>query len=611
MHATDPGRRATPPASRSDRLVAVVVLALAALWLATSLVAIANYGLRYPAFDQFRLYVDYLSRDFPDSVLQLENGHRPILPALLRVAEVHLFGANQRLQLLVGALLALLGAAVPARAAWHDRASAAAGAAGVLLAVLGVFWLGNARMLMHGNELVHTYLVVACAGLVAWGLHAGRERRPGAAMAVAGGLALAATFSFGPGMAVFAALFLLAAALRYPWRSAIAPALMFVAAVALYLAELPGDGGVRDSLALRPLDNLSVQLRWLAAPWFHAWLGYADPAVLGMVAGDDGIDHALGVSARALAAALGEGWVARAGLGLGALGLAAWVALGLRAWRQGRAMSRLGAIAFGLASFGLGTAAIIALGRLEYFDQHPGQVLADRYLPWSCLFWLGLALGALDLRPRRAARLAAWSAPALALAAMVVLQPSQVTRAGWSAAVHRAIQHASVAAQLGLWDAERMPRHDDASRDAVERTLALMRERGLSMFGEPTYALHRQGWRAPPGDAAVPAGSLARVVRTLAPEPGQPPAVAIEGWFGDIPGRPRELLLVVVDEAGAPRGLARLSFIGPHKRGLRLDLPPRRGFDGYVLEPAPGERLRVLALHPGTRAVLAQVPVEG
>ena len=80
-----------------------LALLLAGTWfLLTGLLEIINFGFRQPMFDQFKMYPNYLMLPFPDSVLQLENGHRPILPNLVQVAEAQWFSANQNLQLALG-----------------------------------------------------------------------------------------------------------------------------------------------------------------------------------------------------------------------------------------------------------------------------------------------------------------------------------------------------------------------------------------------------------------------------------------------------------------------------------------------------------------------------
>lgn len=591
-------------------MLVALLLSLALLWLLSLLATVANYGLRYPAFDQFRLYVAYLGLEFPASALQLENGHRPILPALVRLTEVHWFDANQRLQLALGVALAVSTAMAIAVVAWQGRATAVSGAAGVLLSVLAVGWLGNARMLIHGNELLHVYLVTSCVVLALVIVHASRYRWPVLGMAVAGKVAMAATFSFGPGIACFVAVFMAAAMLRLPRHAYTVPVLLFVVSAAMYLLQLPGEGGIGDAMALRPLDNLATLLRWLASPWFHAWLAFAEPSMVSWTPGDGPVEAVLGGSARALAGALGSGWMTIAASAIGGLGLAGYAALMWRGWQGRLEPTRLGILAMGLATFGLATGAMICLARLAYFDVHPMQVMADRYLPWSSLFWLGLVLGLCE-RPATARR---WpgdvALPVLALGLVVALYPSHVALAGWSAAVHRNVQQSSVAAQLGIWDAQRFPSDADAARTDVEKTLALMRERSLSMFSEPAFALLTQGWRAPVGEHFFPPGSRAFGNREFIDDASGERIVSIEGWLTRIEDRPRDAALVVVDEAGEIRGLARFSFVGPGKRAMRLNVPAKRGFDGYVVAPRPGEALRVLVLDPDSREVLAQVPFD-
>jgi hypothetical protein len=591
------------------RWAPALLLALAALWLLGALVAMANFALRYPAFDQYRLYSYYLGMDFPASALQLENGHRPILPALVRIAELHWGVPDQRLQTVLAVLLALGTLATVALTAWRGRRSALSAATMVLLATLGLFWLGYARMMMHGYEMLHVHLISLSVVLAVVCVQRAGRGRPVLPMALAGALALAATFSFGPGIACFAAVFVLAAAMRLPPRCLVIPLLLLGLALLAYLGGLPGEAGVRGSLALRPLDNLKAGLQWLASPFFHAWLGYAEPGMLGWNPGTRPEEKPLLESARALAAWLGPDWKARIGLLIGLAGVIGWAWQLFRAWRHPQALGGVGALALGLSSFGLAVGAIIALARLAYFDLHPGQLMADRYLPWPGLFWLGLALAIAERAAASAAPVWRAAAPVLAVALFLVLLPSHRGEVGWSAAVHRGNQQSAVAAQLGLWDAERFPREDDASRRDVETTLALLRERRLSMFAEPAYALWSEAWRAPPDTGPELPMARAFVTRRFHDETGNRPVAAFEGWLTRIEGRPRHPVLVVVDGNGEIRGLAKPSFIGPDKSPTRFNVPAKRGFDGYLIDPRPGEALQLLVLDPRTQAVLARVPV--
>lgn len=601
-----PALRMLPP---PPRWAPVLLFALAAVWLLGALAALANFALRYPAFDQYRLYTYYLGMDFPASALQLENGHRPILPALVRIAELHWGVADQKLQSIVAVLLALGTLATVAVTAWRERRSALSAATIVLLATLGLFWLGYARMMIHGYEMLHVHLISLSLVLALACVQRAGRGQPIRFMALAGLLALAATFSFGPGIACFAAVLVLAAVKRMPPRSLILPALLMGLALLAYLGGLPGEAGVRASLALRPLDNLKAGLQWLASPFFHAWLGFAEPGMLGWNPGTRPEEKPLLESAKLLAAWLGPDWKLRAGLLIGLAGLAGWSWQLLRAWRNPQALGGIGALALGLSSFGLAVGAIIALARLAYFDVHPGQLMADRYLPWPGLFWLGLALAGADRAAESAAPVPRAAAPLLAVALFLALLPSHRGQVGWSAAVHRGNQQSAVAAQLGIWDTERFPREQDASRRDVETTLALLRERRLSMFAEPGYALLAEGWRAPPETGPALPMARAFVTRRFHDEAGQRPVAAFEGWLTRIERRPRDPVLVVVDADGAIRGLAKPSFIGPDKSAKRFNLPAKRGFDGYLVDPRPGEALQLLVLDPRTRAVLARVPV--
>lgn len=591
-----------------QRATVAVLLGVAALWLWSTLAAIANYAFRYPAFDQYRFYQNYLGLDFPASVLQLENGHRPILPAAVRVAEIHALDANQSLQIGLGVGLVLLTLAVIASIAWRGRRSAVAGATGVLAAVLAVAWLGNARVLMHGNEMMHVHSVMAATMLALACVLAANQARPVAWMAAAGALATAATFSFGQGMASFAAVFVLAALLRLPPRAFAVPALMFAGAVVLYFAQLPGEAGVRGSLVIDPLRNAQALMRWLASPWFHAWLGFAEPGFFSWNPGDSALEQGLRGSAQAVARVLGPTWLPAAGMGLGLAGTACYGLAVLRLLRHPAQVSPVQSLGVGLATFALAVGSIICLARLPMFQQVPQQLMADRYLPWACLFWLGLALWWLGQPSAGASRWRRVSAPVAVLLLAVVLLPSQRGWTGWSATMHRNVQQSAVAAQLGIWDAERFPRHEDAPRDDALHSLQLMRRQRVSMFAEPAHALLEAGWRAPQGEASTPAVAHVAAIRPFRDEVSGRDVVAIEGWVSRIEGRPRDPVLVVVDAGGEVRGLAKFSFLGPDKPAARLNVPAKRGFDGYVVEPRPGEALRVLVLDPGTRRVLAQVP---
>lgn len=601
----------TSPRSMIRPAATATLAMIAGLWLWTSLVAIANFAFRYPAFDQFRLYRIYLGLPFPANAVQLENGHRPILPALVRLAEIRSFGADQILQTLVGvgALLLALGLIV-ATLARERKVPAVSRAAACVLATLALLWLGNARMLMHGNELVHAYFVVLFTVLALLATYRASVLDSGRWLACAAACCVAATFSFGTGIASFAGLFVVAALLRLRLRLLVFPALLLVAALATYLFGLPGSGSVHSAWASDPFTLPASLTRWLAAPWMRAWLGYADPPLEPWLQASAARQAVLGAglvaSARGIASLFGNAWLMREGVAVGTCGLAAYAALLVHAARFRGAMSGSRALAVGISTFGLAAGVLVCVARVSHMAATPTEVFADRYLPWSCLFWCGLALYVVTgagMRPHRREALSA----TLAVAAALALLPSDRALAGWGATAHRRIQQSAVAAQLGIWDEMRFPDGADATRADVIETLGKLKQNRLSMFAEPAAALIENGWRAP-AQLPVPLTTAhAKVVREFHDPRGQRRVAAIEGRVPRIAGRSRDATLVVVDETGALRGLAKFSFMGPNRQSLRFTMPAPRGFDGYVLDPLPGERLHVLVLDPSASDALAAI----
>lgn len=598
--------------ARSTRLAAVAgVAGLAAVWFITAMVAIINFGLRYPAFDQYHFYPKYLELPFQQAVLDLENGHRPVLPALVRWAEIQFLDAGQWLQMMVGLGFVVATIALIGLAGWGERRGALRAASAVLLAVSGVLWLGNARMVIHSNEIVAVYMVIAFGVAALWAVHAATRSHAGRWMGIAGLFALAAVFSFGSGMAAFAALFASAFAARIPWRAWIAPLILVGMAIALYTIGMPGDAGVRESLRWAPLDNLVIGLGWLSAPWVHAWLAFGDPSPLPWLEGisnSGATARVLGASATSVHAMFGADAHRIEGIVIGGFGLSAWFACLWHAWSRREPLARSRLVAFGVATMGLAVGAIVCLARLAHFQSSPGDVVAERYLPWSTLFWLGLALyGVCALRTPSWRRDA--FAAAFAVAMAIVLYPSHAWWAGWAAAVHRSNQASAVAAQMGIWDPQRFPDGPDASKADVLETLVLLRERHLSMFGEAGHALWESSW-TPPADLPSAGEQAWFRLQTTFDDEADRTIGRFEGVFPASVTPASDSVLVVVDASGARRGLAKVSFIGFNERALRFDRPQWRGFDGYLISPHPDERFEVLIVDAESGAVIGRVPLE-
>ena len=578
-------------------------------WFWSSLATLSTFALRYPAFDQYRLYSIYLGLPFPANAVQLENGHRPILPALLRLAEIRWLAADQKLQVIVGLGAAIVSLVLLAQKFVRDRSRFdVIAAACVAQAVIGLFWLGNARVLLHGNESVQMYGVILCVVVAILTIDRSRTVFSWRAVVLTCGSCTAAAFCFGTGMASFAAAMLLAAFSGWRRGALAAVALVFVITSGVYLIGLPGGAGIRHTLLLEPSANLTMLLRWLAAPWMCAGLGHGDPILAEWWRTPVDLGNATIESAKTIGASFGDEAVMRESLLVGAVGGIVFMMVMIDAWNRRGTLPSTRFIAIGLSTFALGAGLIVCVARLEAFRQFPGEVFADRYLPWSCLFWLGLVLYALDRMPRTAPF--ELTAALVTFVSFILFLPSQRTEAGWSASVFRTIQQSASASQLGIWDPAVLPDDRSSSRASTLRSLGMLRDKRLAMFAEPEFTLASSADLHLPTPANVESGGMAHITRVFHDTLGDRGVAAFEGSLPKIRMPQKWMLLAVTDVTGKLRGLAKQSFISYASHSLRFAVPLSwRGFDGYVTNPQAGERLSILVLDPGTLRIAATVPL--
>jgi hypothetical protein len=566
--------------SALSRAGCLFFLLAAALFAATTLCAIVNFGWREPMFDQWREYGIYLDRAFPQNVLQSVNGHRPIVPNLIRIAEIRWLAADQLLQIGVGTICAFVSAAILAIAVWRERSiDRVLRGAGVMLAVLGVLWLGNARRLLHGSEALHGYVPTVCALLAVWFIHDAARNRSRAWLFAAIVACVLATFSFGLGLASFCALIAAAILARMPWRAIGWIAAAFVLSLLLYLFAVPGDPGVREQIALQPLDTARLFAQWLAGPWKAAWFDFAV---------DTGGGHDLAMWARPALAASARFVVgpdtereAAACLIAGLAGIALFCVFAARMFMQRLPPTRARLLAIGVAVYALASGAITVAARTGYLLEHPDQIYADRYLLWPSLFWC--ALGLLSILScagvrRRALR---WAA-CLALALVpIALLASQDRHAIWGAIVFRAGQSNASALRSGIYDAAHFP--GEALGDAAHlREIERLKNHRLAMFADPAWQRVGTRWDGLVEDSDRISGD-AHWLDTVTDTASGLPAGHFEGWITHGIARAQRFgQLAVIDEQGIIVGLAEYSFISPVAKSLLLRMPRKRGFDGYV-----------------------------
>jgi len=519
-----------------------LALAGGALCLVYALVAAGGMLLlspRVPYADPWRFYAHLLTAPWPGNVLTVDNGHPEILPNLLRLLELQVFGGGQWLQIVVGMLL-LGGCCLlwgHARPDGGERFDPTVRSGWLLCGALMLLWFGNGRTLAHANESVHAYLVIACLfGGVLLVARPGRRRLVTALL-----LGLVATLSFGTGAAVFGALLIVLCLRRAHWQELLAWLGATVLALACYFT-LPRAGGGMAPLAIEPAWQIDVLLRWLAAPYLYAMGPFADAT----------LQDKLPTLARAVSAPFARLSLNLFGdarqavwpeLGLGLAGLLALVTVSVRAWRRPCAWPRPERLTLAVSWFAVGCGLLVAIARSDYFRLYPTQIYSGRYLAWSSLFWGGLLASAmLRLATRGNRRTAA----ALPLLAALCLLPST----GWMVLPAR---HAQVIADrdaLGVVTGvlDRNGEHGENVLDEMVAARDVLAQRHTAVFASPHTRL--LGARAPAGAALLPVRGLElTAVDNAFPWPG----VEVRFEYAAMPGPS----LLLVDRAGRVVGLAR------------------------------------------------------
>lgn len=602
-------------AERVSRLTGVCVasvLLLAGAWyLLTGILEIINFGWRQPMFDQFKMYPNYLSLPFPENALQLENGHRPILPILVRIADADWFSANQVLQLAVGGGCAFAMAVILAISAWRTPNTSLPIRAGcVAIGCIGIFWLGNARMLLHGNELLHVYMLGLFLLLGALSVQRAAQGSAMAWMSAASTCCLFATFCFGSGIAAFPALAIVAWYSRIPLRAIGTLGLGVSAALIVYLWILPGNDGVRGMLILRPIDSLATAMRWIASPWINAWLGFADPPLYPWMApteSSSSVARWLGASANIIQSTLHINNRETGALlvGLGGFGIAGILLL-LQGFRRSPLLPIQG-LALTLVLFSGAISVIIGISRLAGFSSQPDQVFASRYLPWSCMFWFGLAI-LLLLKVDQASRMMRVASLLIVMVVPFGLAPSHENWAVWGEAVFRSSQQAGAAAISNVFDARVFPDDDSASSADVMRTLDLLQEQHLAMYS--TAGADRLGQ-----EIAINAGNPEVTIwmdrtESIIDTRNQKAAAHIRGIVTSGVRRIAEGgTLAIVDVNNRIVGFALPSFVGNQRPAPRINIPRKRGFDGYIRDYSPDNQYRLTILDPDTQVATFLSPI--
>ena len=559
-------------------LIQLWFAAAALYYLVTGIEAILRWAPHALYADQWRQYVDYLSLPFPQNILHADNGHRLVLPNFIAWIELKGWQGNQWLQIAVG-ILSLLGtAALIAGICLRDRTAASwRRAAGAFAGVFAIFWLGNARTLTHSTELLHTSLPML---FLAIALHATlRATEPASAsksaspipyLALALCAAALATFSFGYGMAVFVAILAALAARKAPRSQWLLCLAGLGLTLALYVL-LPGGDGVRGVMTFAPLENVLTGARWLGAPFVELFKYLLEPDASGLVPGPlRGGIHRIATSAAVYFPNPSTATLPYAAFG--AFGMLALIAASLRSALRREATAPMQALGLGIAWLGLTAAAIVSVSRLDYFRQFPDQIYANRYLPWPCLFWLGLALVALG-NAKTKASVFTKTTFAFVLLLPLVGQPTQHGGRIYAQLVRGSIDNTAAGSEVGV--IEKGASLGETQTDEFLRGIDLLKRNRVAQFA--TRAATRLGHPLP--DAARVVADATLETRSIDDNAIGPPgtAVVVRLPAANADDPPQLLLLD-----------AQRDVVGIVNRDARLQPP---GYSGYArCHPCDGLR---------------------
>jgi hypothetical protein len=464
MRLKDPARMQSPPqhsVSPSPRasawpgwlaLLAVGACALLALALVVDTASmIWMYGFSELHADQFNQYRTLLENEFLLGLALPANGHRHLISNIVRWLDIALFRGDQTAGIVAGLLTWLAAWAILSLQVWRVTVGLPLQrAAALLLTGLALAWLGSARVQLHGNEAPQVYFVVCCA-LLAMACIADRERATAGRWALALALGVLGMLAFGSGVAIFGGLLALAVVLRHPPLRVAAATAAAIGAVLVYSVLLPGGDSVRSTVTLQPLVVLGNAATWLGSAITTGWLVWGGEGSFGKpveaFAAESSTAAWLVASASALRGLAGGASTPQLAQLCGAAGMLLLSLFGAFAWWRPQRLSPLARVGLGIGLFTAALAVLVSIGRSEYFVTFPDQLLADRYVMWTALFWLGLCLlGSLAAR----SRLAGWAGLVLVGLLVVAAWPSHQTGANWGRAAARVMEARAAQAQAGV-----------------------------------------------------------------------------------------------------------------------------------------------------------------
>ena len=586
-------------------------LSAAIVWVVYSLYRIYQASWTTLTLDQWRFYTDYFAKPFPENILTLQNGHPTAVPGLVRLADVHLAGANNHLILVVGILLTISAACLISWIIWRSQElDNPIKMICISLTWMAIFWLANTRVLAHDPVLSYSIATLSFTVAIWYLIRAnevyrqeGRTEGLNKTLLAAAFACLIATFSFGSGILTWVVILIIMVVLRLPLKNIGFWGALFVVSLVLRTL-LPGRGLNAAGLSFNPVNVLEAASAWLGAPVIY---------ILRNVGLED-------IPGRLVICTM-----------LGGLALLALTLIFLKKLIKPHRISSLEICGLALSAFGAGMALLIAIGRGAQWVGQLHQYTAPRYLPWACLFWIGflILLGVYAQRqaqrtvrrdvphkiatPDRAVALRSRPTPhrvsrhnrqqrvlsSLWLGVVcllpILMLPAHIVNSTSYRIAKTNMKETALGLVVGVHDDQRVRVRLFKRPDIVYQLAEELQSRGLAMFSwEVSGAMGKPIDET--FDVVAGSGVRGRVLKITPFADRDRVGARIEGWAIDETDRPPRYV-VVANAEGRIEGLA---LFTRSRRGfaerMKIDPGIRTFFAGYIKEYAEEEAYTFYAI---------------
>jgi len=565
--------------------------------------------------DYWRIYDFCLNHTWLESALHKHFQHSLFFPSFFWLADLQFFHGRQLPIFFAGLALLFLSVALLLIPVWRDKTvGLTAKVIATFVVIAGSFWTARSHITASGGfniicSLVMVGALVAILVLPKMGVNSARMWSATMIVVCA---AFVASFSFGAGLAIWPTLLFLVWSLRLQWRALVTVCIAALAAMVIY-QQLPPRS--KDYRAIQAVGSIGPGVvpklcRLAGGPFLYAAEGW----------------NKRHLSAEAAQSSVLSLWCGGAGLAI------AVVAIVLTMIRRDLTMSSLKFIGMASLTFNFVAMALaVAVNRVR----GPGfefEFLSPRYLFWSTLFWTGLLLVAIPhVESKHWLR---WPVYLVALALPILALPEHYRCALALRTARTVDECAALSLVAGVRD-ERQIITLWRFPDWIYRVAEQLRARRLDMFADGL-----QDWIGQE-EANLFGGRRKRVklegrcaVAALLQDNDGAPAARVTGQavrsrhihriirWAMIPASwilGKEVknesttpkTLVIVDQTGVIRGLARSSPISPFiNRVFYLRKVQTNAFVGYIRDYNP--QLRYVVRSADDQILSEEkIPVQG